>query len=306
MPYEGPIERELLERIDRWEKSRYRRELEELALAPDERLDDVGWEIFSSATRAMSPRNAAKLAMEGNLRIRLRVRDDQQKGDVRDLLSRMRELEPNSARHAPFDTKAPEQVQFWSENLPKSEFIYFIQHGESGPVKIGLSNAPTRRVSELQTGNPRALVLRHVIPGDRDVESGLHERFKPARIRGEWFGRAYLSVILTFAAGLADEMVQAYDGSGHAPRLTRGEVRTAGEIEVIRRHIERLRRDGHRARDIGKYLRLDPSEVADHLIEMSRSTLYEVGDLEWALSDPFAGSGSDAIDRLRHSHRWAC
>jgi Meiotically up-regulated gene 113 len=223
------------------------------------------------------------------------------------LLSRMWELEPNIARRAPFDTKAPEQMEFWRENLPKSDFIYFIQHGNSGPVKIGLSNTPTRRASELQTGNPRELILRHVIPGDRGVESGLHERFRPARIRGEWFGRRYLSVILTFAAGLADEMVQAYDGSGHAPRLTRGEVRTAAEIEVIRRDIERLRRDvDARPRDIGKYLRLDPSEVEDHLIELSRSTLYCVGDLEWALSDPLTGSGSDALDRMRHSHRWTC
>jgi Meiotically up-regulated gene 113 len=159
----------------------------------------------------------------------------------------MRELDPSSTRHSLFDTQAPEQIEFWNENLPKSDFIYFIQSGVSGPVKIGLSKTPVQRVSKLQTGNPRDLILRHVIPGDRGVESELHDRFKPARIRGEWFGRAYLSVILTFAAGLADEMVQAYDGSGNVPRLTHGEVRTASEIERIRQDIERLRRDGHRS-----------------------------------------------------------
>ena len=205
MSYDDPMTRELIERMHRWERSRHRRELEEMSLTPDERLDDVGWEIFSSAIRAMSPRDAAKLAMEGNLKTRLRVREDQQKGEIRELLSRMRELEPKRARRAPFDTTAPEQLEFWHENLPQSEFIYFIQHGDSGPVKIGLSKTPTQRVSKLQTGNPRELILRHVIPGDRGVESGLHERFKPALIRGEWFGHAYLSVILAFAAGLADE-----------------------------------------------------------------------------------------------------
>ena len=101
-------------------------------------------------------------------------------------------------------------------------------------------------------------------------------------------------------------MVQAYDGSGRAPRLTRGEVRTAAEIEVIRRDIERLRRDGHRARDIGKYLLLDPTEVEDHLIEMSQSSLYYVGNLEWALSDPLAGSGSDAMDRMGYRDQSTC
>lgn len=98
-------------------------------------------------------------------------------------------------------------------------------------------------------------------------------------------------------------MVQSYDGSGLSTRELRSVVRTAAEIEVIRRDIERLRLDGHRVRDIGKYLLLDPSEIEDHLLEMSRSTLYYVGDLEWALSDPYAGSGSDAVDRLRHRSR---
>ena len=139
MPYEDPLQREMLERLQRWKRLRDRRELDEVSLDPDERLDEVGWEIFSSATRAMSPRDAAKLAMEGNLRTRLRVRDDQQYAEVRELVSRVRELEPNSARHSLFDTRAPEQVEFWQENLPESDDIYFIQHGDSGPVKIGLS-----------------------------------------------------------------------------------------------------------------------------------------------------------------------
>jgi hypothetical protein len=298
MPYEHPLEHEMLERMRRWERLRDRRLREEAYLDPDDRLDDVGWEIFSSGTRAMNVRDAAKLAMDGNYKTRLRIRDDQQKGEIRELMGRVHELEPNSARHALFDTKAPEQIEFWHENLPEPNFVYFIQSGTSGPVKIGLSKVPAQRVSKLQTGNPRKLILRHVIPGDRGVEDQLHDRFKAARIRGEWFGRAYLSVILTFAAGLADEMVQAYDGSRNTPKLTYGEVRAASEIERIRQDIERLRIDGHRARDIGEYLRLDPDEVSDHLREMSQSPIYYVGDLAWALSDPLKGSGSDAVDRL--------
>jgi hypothetical protein len=303
MPYEHPLEREMLDRVQRWGRLRERRLTEELCLKPDDCLDELGWEIFSSATRVMSVRDAAKLAMDGKFRTRLRVRDDQQKAEIRELLSRVRELEPNSARHSLYDTTAPEQIEFWQENLLEPNFVYFIQSGTAGPVKIGLSKAPTQRVSKLQTGNPRELILRHVIPGDRIVEDELHDRFKEARIRGEWFGRAYLSVILTFAAGLADEMVHAYDGSRNAPKLTYGEVRTASEIERIRQDIERLRIDGHRARDIGKYLLLDPGEVSDQLIEMSKSPIYYVGDLAWALSDPLEGSGSDAVDRLRQRAR---
>jgi hypothetical protein len=68
MPYEDPLLGELLERMRRWERLREQRLREELCLSPDDCLDEVGWEIFSSATRAMSARDASKLAMDGNLR----------------------------------------------------------------------------------------------------------------------------------------------------------------------------------------------------------------------------------------------
>lgn len=69
--------------------------------------------------------------------------------------------------------------------------IYFIQEGEDGPVKIGYSKENCeRRLSSLQTGNPRQLTLAAVRTGAHGMpakERELHDRFAAHRIRGEWF-----------------------------------------------------------------------------------------------------------------------
>jgi Meiotically Up-regulated Gene 113 (MUG113) protein len=151
-----------------------------------------------------------------------------------------------------------------------------VQEGEHGPVKIGLSNELERRLGDLQTGNPDELVLRHVVPGDRAVEAQLHARFKPARIRREWFGGEYLPLIMAFAGGLADEMLHRYDGSGRAPALSGGRVRSEREVMRIRRDIERLYLAGHSLDAIAYYTRLDRDEMDEHIVAMRRSTLYDI------------------------------
>lgn len=66
-------------------------------------------------------------------------------------------------------------------------FVYFIQCGEAGPIKIGLSRCPNRRLAQLQTAHSEPLRLLHAEPGDRVDEEGMHAWFAHARIRGEWF-----------------------------------------------------------------------------------------------------------------------
>lgn len=65
--------------------------------------------------------------------------------------------------------------------------IYMIQSGDGGPVKIGLSKNPKKRLSQLQVSHPYTLRLIHIFAGGRDEEIALHLRFAEARIRGEWF-----------------------------------------------------------------------------------------------------------------------
>lgn len=70
---------------------------------------------------------------------------------------------------------------------PGGEVVYLI---EGGPyVKIGHSTyeGVTRRLAELQCGNPEHLQVLALFEGGLWLEQTLHEYFQGARIRGEWF-----------------------------------------------------------------------------------------------------------------------
>lgn len=66
-------------------------------------------------------------------------------------------------------------------------FVYFIQAGDGGPIKIGLADDPDARCAFLQVGNHEDLVLLAVRPGSMTDERELHSRFAAGRLRGEWF-----------------------------------------------------------------------------------------------------------------------
>lgn len=67
-------------------------------------------------------------------------------------------------------------------------WIYAIQAGEDGPIKIGLTEGPpARRLATLQQGNPAELQGLAAWRGLKVEEKVLHEEFATARIRGEWF-----------------------------------------------------------------------------------------------------------------------
>lgn len=66
--------------------------------------------------------------------------------------------------------------------------IYYISDGEY--VKIGYT-ADTRtlrtRLSTLQIGNARPLVLMMLMPGSIEAEGNIHNIHADQRVRGEWF-----------------------------------------------------------------------------------------------------------------------
>ena len=134
-----------------------------------------------------------------------------------------------------------DQLAYWRGSTEVSRFIYFIQSAAQGPVKIGIANDPIKRMRDLQTGNPAVLHLRHVVPGDRDLEKELHHRFREARIRGEWFGLAYLRVILIYAEGLAAEHIDCFERERRVPQLVGGRrVVTPARVSEMRRELARL------------------------------------------------------------------
>lgn len=65
--------------------------------------------------------------------------------------------------------------------------IYFVQAEQGGPIKIGVSVDPERRLRELQTASPYRLVIRRTVPNEGHAERWLHEVFGPYRMEGEWF-----------------------------------------------------------------------------------------------------------------------
>lgn len=66
-------------------------------------------------------------------------------------------------------------------------WVYFIQAGQDGPIKIGVSDSVFDRLKALQTGNPEPLRLIAAVIGDTQDELALHRRFRRQRLIGEWF-----------------------------------------------------------------------------------------------------------------------
>ena len=78
------------------------------------------------------------------------------------------------------------KIEYNDKNPP---FVYFIQQGNSGPVKIGFTRDDLyARVKRLQTGNPLPLKILAIIDGASiRTEVSLHSRFSSCRLNGEWY-----------------------------------------------------------------------------------------------------------------------
>lgn len=70
---------------------------------------------------------------------------------------------------------------------PRKGQIYFIQQGDNGPIKIGYSTNPEKRLQTLNTASPYPLKLLHTIQGGKNLEKELHARFADTQLDGEWF-----------------------------------------------------------------------------------------------------------------------
>lgn len=66
-------------------------------------------------------------------------------------------------------------------------YIYFIQMGFMGPIKIGLTKDIDKRLVSLQTGSPYPLRLLSWTPGNEETEKYVHDLYRDHRLEGEWF-----------------------------------------------------------------------------------------------------------------------
>lgn len=96
---------------------------------------------------------------------------------------------------------------------PPEGGVYFAQRGPNGPIKIGYSDDPARRLAEIRPLMPEPLTVLAVMRVERHVERLLHRNFASARIRGEWF-KPSASILL-----LIDRLNGAIDmgGDGSQP-----------------------------------------------------------------------------------------
>lgn len=66
-------------------------------------------------------------------------------------------------------------------------FVYFVQAGAGGRIKIGISRNVQNRLTKMRTDAAESLILLAVVPGDRAKEQSLHSALGAHRSNGEWF-----------------------------------------------------------------------------------------------------------------------
>jgi hypothetical protein len=71
-------------------------------------------------------------------------------------------------------------------------YVYVIQAGHRGPIKIGKAYSVEERIKSLQTGNAAPILLCYSIEqwnalSAKEAETGIHQDLKRFRLKGEWF-----------------------------------------------------------------------------------------------------------------------
>jgi len=64
-------------------------------------------------------------------------------------------------------------------------FVYFVQYGDR--IKVGYSKNPKGRLQTLKSSNGGEMIPIAVLPGTRQQEKLIHERFREYSICGEWY-----------------------------------------------------------------------------------------------------------------------
>ena len=66
-------------------------------------------------------------------------------------------------------------------------YVYFIQDGKDGNIKIGYSGEPEKRIGDLQSSSGNVLYPLLILKGSKNLESIFHEKFEEHKVHGEWF-----------------------------------------------------------------------------------------------------------------------
>jgi hypothetical protein len=106
-----------------------------------------------------------------------------------------------------------------------SSYVYFIKpRGMPGPIKIGCSQIPTKRLEALAVWSPYDLEIVATTPGDYKLEARLHDHFGASHSHREWFwpSDGLLSTIEKLKAGASiDEAIEFGPCRGFRTELRR-------------------------------------------------------------------------------------
>ena len=156
----------------------------------------------------------------------------------------------------------------------KVGYVYFIATHDSAFVKIGFSVNIHRRFDHFEILWP-ALRLIGYMPGSRQTESWLHEKFSPFRENGEWF--RYCEEVRQFVAVLGLIELQSkpahepnrepephlkLDGRGEAAKLLQSlrKTRAGGRPPVLRKC--KFCKQGFSARELRAHVPICPARQA--------------------------------------------
>ena len=86
--------------------------------------------------------------------------------------------------------------------MSRNKYLYFMQNGEKGPIKIGITFDVQRRLAQAQTFNYQPITLLGYIPANQSYETALLKRFSSYRISGEWL--SFNDELYNLARGVFD------------------------------------------------------------------------------------------------------
>ena len=108
--------------------------------------------------------------------------------------------------------------------------VYFIRH--ENYIKIGKSIDPWKRLASLQTAHHDALEMLAIMPGNEELEYGLHRAFGQYMERGEWFqvNEQLLAFIEMVKVTFPDAQRNLYQEDFYAKKMS-GQV-SGGAVDV--------------------------------------------------------------------------
>jgi hypothetical protein len=99
--------------------------------------------------------------------------------------------------YSPFDFLVMDLQDLVRAERKYASFVYVVQNGERGPVKIGAAGSVLSRLIQLQIGNPVELIVPAVVMcGARhQIELAAHGLLEKHWVRGEWFDVSPLEAV---------------------------------------------------------------------------------------------------------------